>query len=127
MLRHKAKIRSVSYGCISVGKASTFPFSLILHGGQSLRSKNFSASQEILHILWNPKFHYLVHNSPPFLPVLSQINSVSALSPYCFRIHFDIILPSTPTARTSPLPIQFSLIWSPECNLVRRANHEAPV
>jgi len=31
----------------------------------SLEANKFSASQEILHILWNPKFHYCNHNRPP--------------------------------------------------------------
>jgi hypothetical protein len=28
-----------------------------------------SSSQEIPHVLWNPKVHYRVHNSPPLAPI----------------------------------------------------------
>jgi hypothetical protein len=34
----------------------------------------FSASQEIPRTLWNPKAHDRVDNSPPPVPLLSQIN-----------------------------------------------------
>jgi hypothetical protein len=54
----------------------------------SWEANSHPASQEISHLLWNPKFHYRVHNGPP---LLSQINPVH-IFPQCFpKIHSNII------------------------------------
>ena len=47
----------------------------------SWEANQFSASQEIPHILWNPKVHYRVYKFLPPVPILKQISPVHAPIP----------------------------------------------
>jgi hypothetical protein len=64
----------------------------------SSEANSHSASQEIPHLLWYPNVRYRVHKSLPLIPILSQMHSVHTLPPCFPKIHFNIILPSTPKA-----------------------------
>jgi hypothetical protein len=62
----------------------------------SREAASCAATQELLNILWNPKFHYCVHKSPPLISIVSQNDGVhTALSYYVSKIHFNIVHPPT--------------------------------
>ena len=83
--------------CLSVlNKDLTHSLTHPMEQSHSLKADQFSASQEIPRILWNPKVHYPVYKSPPPDLILSQINSVHAPAFHFLKIHLNIILPSTP-------------------------------
>jgi hypothetical protein len=66
-----------------------------------------SASKQIPQIIWNRKVHYRLHNSPPRVTILSQINPVQALPSCFFNTHFNINLPSTPWPSKWSLALNF--------------------
>jgi hypothetical protein len=44
----------------------------------------------------NPKVHHRIHNSPPTMPLLSQVNPLHSPSANLPKVRFHPILPSTP-------------------------------
>ena len=71
--------------------------------GPSWADNQFSTSQEIPRIFWNPKVHYLLHNCP----LSCQIDPDHALKSSFLKIHFNIILPSTPRSFKCSLSVRF--------------------
>jgi hypothetical protein len=108
-------------------------------------ANSHSASQEIPRPLWNPKFRYSFHKSPPPVSIQIQMNLVHIFPPYFPKIYSDIALPSKlrssawsqvyrpkfcmdlclPRVLHAP-PMLSSLIWSPCQYLVKCTSYEAP-
>jgi len=51
---------------------------------------------------------WCVHKNPSFDPILSQMNPVHILTSCFLKIHFNIILPSTPSSTKWPYSFTFS-------------------
>jgi hypothetical protein len=69
----------------------------------SWEANRSSDTQEVSHILWDTKVHHRIHNSPPPVPILSQIDPVYAPLYNLSKIHINITLPYMPASST----------WSP--------------
>jgi hypothetical protein len=70
-------------------------------------ANRFAASQEIPHILWNPKIYSPIQNCPPPVSILSQPNPVHTPTSHVLKIHSNIILPSTPGSPQWCLSLRF--------------------
>ena len=57
----------------------TYLLTYSMEQSSSWEANRFLASQEIPRILCNLKVHYRIHNSPPPVPIRSQLNPVHTL------------------------------------------------
>ena len=73
----------------------------------SLEANWFAASQEIPHILWNPKVHYRTYKRPPPVPILGQPSPVHMPTSHLLEIHPNIIHPSPPRSPQWSLSLRF--------------------
>jgi len=58
----------------------------------SWEANQFLDSQEIPHILWNPKVHYRTHKCLPSVPILSQLDSVHTPTSHFLKVETCLIL-----------------------------------
>jgi hypothetical protein len=72
----------------------------------SCEANRFSASQEIPRILWNPTVNYHIDKYQTPVPILCQIYRVHAPKSIFLKIHFNIILPSTPGSSKASLSLR---------------------
>jgi len=78
-----------------------------------------SACQETPRLLWNPKVHYRVHNSPPLLPILVQMNPVNTFPPYFPEIRCNIF----PSAPSSSYRVLFLQVFRPKSTIEQKKTH----
>ena len=102
------------FSCIYTGSYSMFktvPYFLThtdsMDQSSSCKANWFLTSQEILHILWNPKVQYHIHKCSPTAPILSQLDPVLTPTSHFLRIYLNIILPSMPGSPKWSLSLRF--------------------
>jgi hypothetical protein len=82
----------------------------------SWEAENCAATQEPPSILWNPKVHYRVHESPTLIHILRQINPGHSIP--SSKIHFNIV--HSPTSWSSQWALSFWLSHQCPISLTRR-------
>jgi hypothetical protein len=83
---------------------------------RSWEATSCAVTQQIPSILWNPKVHYRVHNSPPLVPILSQINPIHPIPLrliWMLSTHLRLGLPTGQDPSDFPINILYALFFSP--------------
>jgi len=76
-------------------------------------ANRFSISQEITHILLNPKVHYLIHKCPPPVHILSQLDQIHTQHPTSWRSILILFLQLHQWPLTLKFPYQNPVYASP--------------
>jgi hypothetical protein len=61
--------------------------------GCTTREATRCAATQFHRILWDPKFHYRIHESSPPVPILSQTNPVHITQSYLQRVQLNVFYP----------------------------------
>ena len=120
-------------GAVSVVTTSRLLLTLFLayymEHSPSWEADSSSASQEIPHILWNPKVHYRIHKCPPPVPILSQLDPVhtptSWRSILILSSHLRLGLPSDLFLSGFPIKILYTSLLSSHTRYMPRLSHSS--
>jgi hypothetical protein len=61
-----------------------------------------------LHGLWKPEVQCRIHKGSPIIAILSRINPILRIDTYIFKVHSNIVLPSTPRPPKGSFPVGLS-------------------
>jgi len=85
----------------------TYLLTYSMQQSPSWEANRFSARKESPRILWNLKVQYWIHEWPPLVPILSQLDPVHTPTSNFLKIHLNIILLSVPGSPKWSLSLKF--------------------